>query len=84
MPDRLVMPFGATEIRGTDGTKRTYRPGPGGTVVPRDATDARALRAHGAVLAGIANGAGGPGRTCQACGFRGFFHTCGRCGGECR
>lgn len=83
MPDRLVMPFGATEIRATDGSKRTYRPGPDGTVVARDAIDARALREHGAVLAGIANGRGGPGRTCGGCGFHGFFTTCGRCGGTC-
>lgn len=44
--------------------------------------DARAMRAVGYTAAG-----GGPartsGRTCEACGFRGFFTRCGRCGGVC-
>jgi hypothetical protein len=84
MPNRLVADFRTTEIRRTDGTVTRYRPGPDGTITPRDAIDERALREHGAFAAGIGTGMGGQGKTCGSCGFVGWFTKCGRCGGECR
>jgi hypothetical protein len=49
-----------------------------------DSGDARALRAAGYTVAGVAAGpAQTAGRRCGSCGFSSFFTTCGRCGGTC-
>lgn len=84
MTDRLILPIKTTQIRRTDGVSRTYTPDRDGTVQPRDALDAKALRHLGATTASAAGYSTAAGRSCTSCGFRGWFTTCGRCGGECR
>lgn len=58
---------------------RRYR----GTVIDvADPAHARDLRRAGYTPAGLGT-ARGAGFRCGACGFGGWFRTCGRCGGTC-
>lgn len=65
-----------------DTKRRRYK---GTTIEVNDARDERDLRAAGYTVASVA---GAPAKsstwTCTACAFRGFFRTCGRCGGVCQ
>lgn len=76
---RLLSPDGACVEVDTD--RRRYR----GTVLEvADSRDERDLRAAGYTVGDVA---GEPpkasGRRCTSCGFKGWFTTCGRCGGVC-
>lgn len=80
---RLLSPDDAcigVDVPTTRGTARYD----GRTIDVTNPVHARALKAVGYTVAGVAQG---PARTaarrCTACGFAAFFTTCGRCGGSC-
>lgn len=84
MATRLLSPDGKCDgatVEGSWGRRRRYA---GTTITVSDPADVRALRREGYT---VADAAGAPARTdgykCADCGFKGYFKTCGRCGGTC-
>lgn len=56
----------------------------GRSIEVTDSQHARALRQAGYTVADVSGSpAKASGFICPGCGFKGFFKTCGRCGGAC-
>lgn len=80
---RLAMPDGAVtgiEVEGArTGVVARYN---GRIVDVENPRHARALRELGAFAVNVGGRTGG-GYRCSDCGFRAYFTSCGRCGGDC-
>lgn len=79
---RLLSPAtGCVSVDVPIGRERRYR---GRTIEVSDPAHIRALREVGYTPGDVAGSpARTDGRTCESCGFRGYFTRCGRCGGRC-